>query len=74
MSAVIPPERAIGCVVYCSTEIEAPGVIRHFEGTRFSIGEPDGATSERCRAFSEAMRAGGLKAPVGRRPARRSCG
>lgn len=39
-SAVLPPERAIGCVVYPATVIEAPGVIRHLEGTRFSIGEP----------------------------------
>lgn len=63
-SAVIPAWRALGCVVYCSTEIEAPGVIRHLEGTRFSIGEPDGSISERCLAFSEAMIAGGLKCPV----------
>lgn len=64
VSAVIPPETAIGCVVYCSAEIEAPGVIRHVEGTRFSIGEPDGSISERCTAFSKAMIAGGLKCPV----------
>ena len=64
VSAVIPPEAAIGCVVYCSAEIEAAGVIRHVEGTRFSIGEPDGSISERCTAFSKAMVAGGLKCPV----------
>ncbi|MGH3172172.1 MAG: ketopantoate reductase family protein [Trebonia sp.] len=64
VSAVIPPAAAIGCVVYCSTEIESPGVIRHIEGTRFSIGEPDGTISDRCTAFSEAMKAGGLKCPV----------
>jgi 2-dehydropantoate 2-reductase len=63
-SAVIAPERAIGCVVYCATELEAPGVIRHIEGTRFSIGEPDGTISDRCVQFSEAMIAGGLKCPV----------
>ena len=57
-------ERAIGCVVYCSTEVEGPGLIRHLEGTRFSIGEPDGTLSERCADFSEAMIAGGLKCPV----------
>ena len=63
-SAAIPPERAIGCVVYCSTELESPGVIRHLEGTRFSIGEPGGQVSERCTEFAEAMIAGGLKCPV----------
>lgn len=63
-SAVLSPERAIGCVVYPATTIEAPGVIRHLEGTRFSIGEPSGEVTERCKALSEAMIAGGLKAPV----------
>ncbi len=63
-SAVLPPRRAIGCVVYPATVIEAPGVIRHLEGTRFSIGEPDGRISARCTAFSEAMVAGGLRCPV----------
>ena len=60
----IPPPAVVGCVVYCATELAAPGVVRHIEGTRFSIGEPDGSESERCRAISEAFRAGGLKCPV----------
>ncbi len=64
VTEVLPVERAIGCVVYCSTEIEAPGVIRHIEGTRFSIGEPSGGVSDRCLDFSRAMVAGGLKCPV----------
>ena len=63
-SAVLEPERAIGCVVYPAAEIEAPGVIRHVEGTRFSIGEPSGEITERCTRLSEAMIAGGLKSPV----------
>ncbi|MBO0806341.1 MAG: 2-dehydropantoate 2-reductase [Nocardiopsaceae bacterium] len=63
-SAVLPPERAIGCVVYPATEIAEPGVIRHLEGTRFSIGEPSGEVTERCTRLSEAMVAGGLKSPV----------
>ena len=63
-SAAIAPERAIGCVVYCSTELEEPGVVRHGEGTRFSLGEPDRSVSERCLELSAALVAGGLKAPV----------
>jgi 2-dehydropantoate 2-reductase len=64
VSAVIPPRRAIGCVVYPGTELAEPGVVRHLEGTRFPIGEPDGTVSDRCERFSEAMIAGGLKCPV----------
>jgi 2-dehydropantoate 2-reductase len=63
-SAVLAVERAVGCVVYCSTVIEEPGVIRHLEGTRFSLGEPSGGRSARCLALAKAMVAGGLKAPV----------
>ncbi len=60
----IAPEHNIGCVVFCSTEIIEPGVIRHIEGTRFTIGEPDGSVSQRCTEISAAFKAGGLKAPV----------
>jgi 2-dehydropantoate 2-reductase len=60
----IAPEHNVGCVVYSSTELVEPGVIRHIEGTRFTIGEPDGAMTERCAQISEALKAGGLKAPV----------
>jgi 2-dehydropantoate 2-reductase len=58
------PERAIGCVVYPSCEIVAPGVVRHLEGNRFMLGEPDGTKSDRCTALAQALAAGGLKAPV----------
>jgi 2-dehydropantoate 2-reductase len=64
VSRTLPVEQAVGCVVYCSTEIAGPGLIRHLEGTRFSIGEPAGPVSQRCNDFSEAMVAGGLKCPV----------
>jgi 2-dehydropantoate 2-reductase len=64
VTQVIPPERAIGCVVYAGTELGEPGVVHHLEGTRFSIGEPDGTISDRCRRFSQAMIDGGLKCPV----------
>jgi len=60
----IGPEHNVGCVAYCSTEIIEPGVIRHIEGTRFTLGEPAGPASERCRLISAAFAAGGLKAPV----------
>jgi 2-dehydropantoate 2-reductase len=60
----IAPQHNVGTVVYCSTEIVEPGLIRHTEGTRYSLGEPDGSVSDRCRKISAAFAAGGLKAPV----------
>jgi len=64
IAASIPAQHNIGCVVFCSTEIVEPGVIRHVEGTRFTIGEPDGSDSQRCALISAAFAAGGLRAPV----------
>lgn len=67
IAASIAAEHNVGCVVFCSTEITEPGVIRHIEGTRFTIGEPDGSVSERCEQISAALQAGGLRAPVSAR-------
>ncbi len=64
ITRAIPPDRVVGCVPYPATEIAEPGVVRHIEGTRFTIGEPDGTLSDRCRAISDAFVAGGLKCPV----------
>jgi 2-dehydropantoate 2-reductase len=64
IAASIAAEHNVGCVLYCSTEIVEPGVIRHIEGTRFSLGEPDGTVSPRCKQISADFIAGGLKAPV----------
>jgi 2-dehydropantoate 2-reductase len=60
----IEPRRVVGSLVYLGTEIVEPGVIRHTEGNRISVGEPDGSRSERCRAIAEALIQGGLRAPV----------
>lgn len=64
ISRAIPRESVIGTVVYCSTEIVEPGVIRHIEGTRFPLGEPGGTAGDRCSQIAHAFSAGGLKAPV----------
>ncbi len=58
------PDRVLGCVVYPAAEVIEPGVIKHIEGNRFSLGEPDGSKSERAQALSKALGAAGLKAPV----------
>jgi 2-dehydropantoate 2-reductase len=60
----IGPEKAIGCVVYPATEIVEPGVIKHVYGTKFSLGEPDGSNSERCRQLAAILEAAGFEAPV----------
>lgn len=58
------PDRVLGCVVYPAAEVIEPGVVKHIEGNRFSLGEPDGSKSERALALSKALSSAGLKAPV----------
>lgn len=60
----IGPERAIGCVVYPATEVAEPGVIRHLDGNRFTLGEPTGEKTERVQALSHALISAGFRAPV----------
>ncbi|PXW72332.1 ketopantoate reductase [Loktanella sp. PT4BL] len=58
------PDRVLGCVVYPAAEVIAPGVVKHIEGNRFSLGEPDGSKSERALTLSKALADAGLRAPV----------
>jgi len=60
----ITPERIIGCVVYPATEIIEPGVIKHIEGNRFSLGEPGGIQTERILTLGKALVKAGIKAPI----------
>ena len=60
----IGPDRVIGCVVYPAAEVIEPGVVKHIEGDRFILGEPDGSRSDRATELSQALIAGGFKAPV----------
>ena len=64
ISTAIEGRSVVGSIVYFSTEIVAPGIIQHTEGARISIGEPDGARSDRCRRIAEALVASGLRCPI----------
>jgi len=64
IEANIEPRRVIGCIVYPAADIDTPGVIRHVEGERFSLGELDGQKTERVRILREALEAAGMKAKI----------
>ncbi len=64
IAAAIEPRRVVGSLAYFATDIVEPGVIRHTEGNRISLGEPDGTRSDRCRKIAEALIAAGFRSPV----------
>jgi 2-dehydropantoate 2-reductase len=64
IAKAIPKERVVGSLVYFATDLAEPGVIRHIEGNRISLGEPDGSRSDRIKAIADALIKAGLRAPV----------
>jgi 2-dehydropantoate 2-reductase len=64
IAQAIPPDRVVGSLAYFSTDIAEPGVIHHTEGNRLSLGEPNGARTERVKVLAQALIAAGLRAPV----------
>jgi 2-dehydropantoate 2-reductase len=64
VSRHLPPERAIGCIVYPAAEVPEPGVIEHSYGDRFTLGEPSGERTPRVEALAKALVAAGFKAPI----------
>lgn len=64
IAAAIERRRIVGSIIYFSTEVVEPGVIRHTEGNRVSLGEPDGSRSERCRQIAEALIRAGFRCPI----------
>lgn len=64
IAANIEADRIIGCVVYPAGEVIAPGVIKHVEGDRFSIGELDGQKTERVEALAQTLIKAGFKSFV----------
>ena len=64
IAAAIPAERVLASIAYFATDIPEPGVIRHIEGNRLSLGEPDGTRSERAKAISDTLIKAGMRCPV----------
>ena len=60
----IGPERIIASVVYPAAEVVEPGVVRHAEGDRFSLGEPGGEKTERIQELAAILIGAGLRAPI----------
>ncbi len=60
----LPPERAIGGVLWLPASVPEPGLIRRGNGNSVSLGEPDGSNSGRIEKLAAALRAAGVEAPL----------
>jgi 2-dehydropantoate 2-reductase len=64
VASSIEPQRIIGSLIYFSTDIVEPGVVHHTEGNRISLGELDGAKSDRVRHISDVLADAGFRCPI----------
>jgi 2-dehydropantoate 2-reductase len=64
IAAAIGVRQIVGCVAYPAAEVETDGTVRHVEGARFTLGEPDGSRSARVEAVAKLLSSAGFKAPV----------
>jgi 2-dehydropantoate 2-reductase len=61
IAASLDTARVIGAIIYPAAVLDAPGVIRHVEGDRITLGELDGADTERLRGLVQLLRRAGFK-------------
>jgi len=64
VSAALPPERALGLVVYLGARLPRPGVVEVRPEAGLVIGEPDGSRSPRLVAVAGALEAAGFPVRV----------
>jgi 2-dehydropantoate 2-reductase len=64
VAANIDVAQVIGSIIYPAADIVSPGIIRHIEGTRISLGELDGEDTERLRALAQLFRKAGFRVRV----------
>jgi 2-dehydropantoate 2-reductase len=60
----IDVDRVLGSIIYPAADIASPGVIRHVEGDRISLGAVDNSDSERLRSTAKLLRDAGFKVRV----------
>jgi 2-dehydropantoate 2-reductase len=62
ISAAMPTERIVGCVVHLAAATPEPGLIRHNMGQRLILGEPGGKNTARTHAIVAALQGAGFEA------------
>lgn len=61
VSAALPAERSIGCVVHLSSAIVEPGVVKRGRGNRLIVGAARTECAEPARALAHALAQGGFE-------------
>jgi len=66
IAANLDVRQVLGSIIYPAADIVSPGVIRHVEGDRISLGELDGEDTPRLRSIGQLLRTAGFKVRMSR--------
>ena len=64
LTAAIPAQHLVGCVVHASCSLDGPGLARHHFGNKLIIGEPSGQKTLRVLQLAALLEQAGFEAPV----------
>ncbi len=67
ISAALPAQRVIGCVVHASCSLKLPGFVHHHFGNKLIIGEPSGQVTGRVMQLAALLNRAGFEAVVSER-------
>ena len=60
----IDASRVVGCIAYPAAILRPDGTVKHVEGDRFPVGEPDGQERPRTRALAQLFADAGFRSRV----------
>ena len=64
LTAALPAQRIIGCVVHASCSLPEPGLVQHHFGNKLILGEPSGEKTARVQQLAALLEKAGFEAPV----------
>ncbi|MFL9998242.1 2-dehydropantoate 2-reductase [Paraburkholderia sediminicola] len=64
IAAAIPAAWVVGCVVYASSRLNAPGYVKHHQGSRLILGDATGKSGERVKSLCATLADAGLDASM----------
>ena len=64
LTAALPAQRIIGCVVHASCSLTEPGLVQHHFGNKLILGEPSGEKTARVQQLAALLEKAGFEAPV----------
>ena len=64
LTKYLSPKKIIGSVIYPAAKLIEPGIIKHLNGNKITLGEPSGINTKRINILSSSLNKSGFRAPI----------